>query len=179
MTSDQDNTETEKINLFWTLFIIDKQISLACGRSCHLHSFDCNVPLPDLDDSALREQRVATIGLAFLCEGIYRDLYSAKSIRASKAQRERKAEALMQKLNDWVASNQHLWSSLVAQSTQKMCSGKELHYAMLTYKLLIMRRSKSQGDAAQLKSHARDALIILKDAFEASGTIATNAVLQR
>ena len=181
-TTNQDGHESERINLFWTLFILDKQLALRSGQSCHLHSFDCDVPLPasgTVDDGPLYDQRVAAIGLAFVNESIYRDLYSAKSNRIPNAQRERKVDSLMQKLDDWVNKHQNLWSDQSARSLQKGPSGQELQYAMLTSRIMIVRRSQNSVYKAQQMSHARRGLSILKDIFEMSATVASNVALEQ
>ena len=177
-----DGPESERINLFWTLFILDKQLALKSGQSCHLHSFDCDVPLPvseAVDDGPLHDQRVAAIGLAFVNESIYRDLYSAKSNRMPNAQRERKVDLLMQKLDDWASKHQNLWGDQSTRSAQKGSSGQELHYAMLTSRIMITRRSQNSAYRAQQASYAHRSLEILKTMFEASTSIASNVALEQ
>lgn len=181
-TSDRDTSEAERINLFWTLFTIDKQLALMCGQSCHLHGFDCDVPLPSAaatNDMPLCDNWIAAIKLAFINESIYRNLYSAVSSRASDAQQQRKVESLNQKLNSWATRHQQLLNEKLDWTPQRSSSALELRYAMLTSQILVLRRSKHKESRVQLLSNARTGLKIIKDLCEASITIASNVALER
>lgn len=180
--SSRDTSEEERINLFWTLFIMDKQLALMCGKGCHLHGFDCDVPLPaseTTNDMPLRDHWVAAIKLAFLNENIYRSLYSAESTRSSDAQHQRKVEALTQKLNSWAAAHQQLLSEDESWSSQKSASSLELRYSMLTSQILVLRRSKKKESKAQILTNARASLNIIKELCQAPITIASNVALER
>ena len=161
---------------------MDKQLALMCGKSCHLHGFDCDVPLPaseTTNDMPLRDHWVAAIKLAFLNEGIYRSLYSAESTRASEAQHQRKVEVLTQKLNSWATAHQQLLSEDESWSSQKSASSLELRYAMLTSQILVLRRSKRQESKVQILTNARASLNIIKELCQAPITIASNVALER
>lgn len=65
---------------------MDKQLALMCDKSCYLHGYDCNVSLSAFEtirDMLLRDYWVAAIKLAFINEDIYRNVYSADSVRVS------------------------------------------------------------------------------------------------
>ena len=178
----RDTSEAERINLFWTLFIMDKQLALMCGKSCHLHGFDCDVPLPASEttrDMPLRDHWVAAIKLAFINEDIYRDLYSAESARASDAQRQRKVDMLNQKLRNWTTANQQLMNDDESGSSEKSSFSLELRYSTLTSEILVLRRSKNTESKAQILTNARAGLKIIKGLCQASATIASNIALER
>ena len=181
-TSDRDTSEAERINLFWTLFIMDKQLALMSGKSCHLQGFDCDVPLPSSEttsDMPLRDHWVAAIKIAFINEDIYRNLYSAESARASDAQHQRRVELLIQKLRNWTTTHQQLLNDGESGSSEKSSFSFELRYAMLTSEILVLRRSKSKENKVQLLSNARAGLNIIKCLCQASITIASNFALER
>ena len=176
------NSDAERINLFWTLFIMDKQLALMCGKSCYLHGFDCDMPLPASEatsDNLTRDHWVAAIKLSFLNEAIYRSLYSAESSRVSDAQRQRKVELLTQKLNDWAMAHQKTLIGNDTWSSQKSSFSLELRYSMLTSHVLVLRRSKKRDSNAQLLINARASLEVIKDLCQAPSTIASNVVFER
>ena len=180
--SSRDTSEAERINLFWTLFIMDKQLALMSGKSCHLQGFDCDVPLPSTDntsDMPLRNHWVAAIQLAFINEGIYRELYSAESARASDAQRQRKVELLNQNLRNWTTTHRQLLNDGESGSSEEWSFSLELRYALLTSEILVLRRSKSRESQVELLSNARAGLKIVKSLCQASITIASNSALER
>lgn len=159
---------------------MDKQLALMSGKSCHLHGFDCDVPLPvseNTSDMPLCGHWVAAIKLAFLNEDVYRSLYSAESTRASDAQHQRKVEVLTQKLNSWATAHQQLLSDDETCSSQKSSSSLELRYSMLTSQILVLRRSKNRESKAQLLTNARACLNIIKGLCQ--DTIASNVALER
>ncbi|KAL6717770.1 hypothetical protein ACLMJK_003855 [Lecanora helva] len=175
----QDGNDAERINLFWTLFIIDKCLALKCRRSCHLQSFDCDVPLPLAgaeDDVGQRDKWVAAIRLAFINENIYRDLYSAKSDRMSETRREEKVDVIMRKLDDWVSKHQHHWDE---KATSPDMYGRELRQAILTSRIMTTRRSQNKIYQAQQISYARQSLLILKHLATPPTSIASALALER
>ena len=180
--SNRDTSEAERINLFWTLFIMDKQLALMSGKSYHLQGFDCDVPLPSSDttsDMPLRDHWVAAIKLAFINEDIYRNLYSAESARASDAQRQRRVELLTQNLRNWTTMHQHLLNDGESGSSEKWSFSLELRYSMLTSEILVLRRSRNRESKVQLLANARAGLNIIKCLCQASITIASNFALER
>src|SRR5436190_21408121 len=79
----------ERRNLFWTLFVLDKHFSLLTGKSCCLPSYDCDVLRPELEPAnKLQKYFNARIGLALVQERIYVGMYSAKALRATRAQKQ-------------------------------------------------------------------------------------------
>ena len=180
--SSRDTSEAERINLFWTLFIMDKQLALMCGKSCHLHGYDCNVPLPASEttrDMLLRDYWVAAIKLAFINEDIYRNVYSAESARASDAQLQRKVEMLTQKLRNWTTAHQQLINDDETGSSEKSPFSFELRYSVLTSEILVLRRSRNRQCKAQILTNARAGLNIIKGLCQASITIGSNIALER
>ena len=180
--SNRDTSEAERINLFWTLFIMDKQLALMSGKSCHLQGYDCDVPLPSSEttsDMPLRDHWVAAIKLAFINEDIYRNLYSAESARASDAQRQRRVEILTQNLRNWTTTHQQLLNDGERGSSEKWSFSLELRYSMLTSEILVLRRSRNRESKVQLLSDARAGLNIVKCLCQASITIASNFALER
>ena len=161
---------------------MDKQLALMSGKSCHLHGYDCDVPLPSPEttsDMPLRDHWVAAIKLAFINEDIYRNLYSAESARASDGQRQRKVELLIQNLRNWTTTHQQLLNDGESGSSERWSFSLELRYSMLTSEILVLRRSKSRESKVQLLANARAGLNIVKCLCQASITIASNFALER
>lgn len=156
--SSRDTSEAERINLFWTLFIMDKQLALMCGKSGHLHGYDCNVPLPASET---------------------RNVYSAESARASDAQRQRKVEMLTQKLRNWTTAHQQLINDDETGSSEKSPFSLELRYSVLTSEILVFRRSRNRQSKAQILTNARVGLNIIKGLCQASITIGSNIAIER
>ena len=175
-------SNAERINLFWTLFITDKQLALMCGKSCYLHGFDCDIPLPASEVTSevpIHDHWVAAIKLSFLNEDIYRSLYSAESTRVSDIQRQRKVELLTQKLINWATAHQQTLIGDDTWSSQKSSFSLELRYSMLTSQVLVLRRSKKRESNAQLLTNARASLKVIKDLCQAPSTIASNVAFER
>ncbi|KAA8894590.1 fungal-specific transcription factor domain-containing protein [Sphaerosporella brunnea] len=77
----------ERKNLFWCIYMLDKQMSLLFGRAACLPEFDCDVELP-IDDgtNAYYKNFMAQIAMARVQSAIYVRLYSAQA--ATQSQRD-------------------------------------------------------------------------------------------
>lgn len=96
----------EHSNVFWTLFIMDKQISFLMGNSCRLPSYDCNAPFPE--DEHFQRYLAPRIGLARIQEQIYFDLYSAKAHSRSPTDRHQRGMKICKSLERWYQANEEI-----------------------------------------------------------------------
>jgi len=178
---DSINPDIERRNMFWILFIIDKQLPFIRGQNCHLHTFDCDVPLPEPGPGyPLFDHFLANIRMAYLQEDIYRSLYSAEAGRITESQRQQNVEDILGKLKVWSAAYQHLDVPISPDnSCQKPYFGLELKYALLTSRILVQRRSKEKEAKQQRLDHSRESLSIIRKLCEARSAIGSHIVLER
>ncbi|KAK9237916.1 hypothetical protein V1525DRAFT_456374 [Lipomyces kononenkoae] len=78
------DTDSERLRLFWSCFVVDKTLSLTFGRSPSFVTRDCTVPVPPQKSYSKADS--ATLGygkyrqsieMAFIYDAIYTQLYSA------------------------------------------------------------------------------------------------------
>jgi hypothetical protein len=75
----------ERKNLFWCIYVLDKQMSLLFGRSACLPDYDCDVELPTDDGSnVFYKNTIAEIAMARIQSAIYVRLYSAQAAAQSQ-----------------------------------------------------------------------------------------------
>lgn len=92
----------ERKYVFWTLYIMDKSLSLTFGRPSSLADYDIDVPLPDFDpENPVWELYLAWVGTAKIQSEIHIQLYSAQAPKAPHAERQKVVVELDRKLNEW------------------------------------------------------------------------------
>lgn len=92
----------ERKYVFWTLYIMDKSLSLTFGRPSSLPDYDIDVPLPEFDpENPLWELYLAWIGIAQIQSDIHVRLYSAQAPKIPHAERQKVVVELDGKLNEW------------------------------------------------------------------------------
>ncbi|OCL12672.1 hypothetical protein AOQ84DRAFT_311826 [Glonium stellatum] len=179
-TSRGDATDTQRRNVFWALFIIDKQQSLISGKNCHLHNFDCDVPLPDaIPEAPLNNIFIGSIKLACIQEDIYRSLYSAESKRISSTQLQNRVDNLMRRLRHWSSENGQLLQNNNRRSELIFCFALEQQYAFRVFHILIQRRSTGGDSRLQRVRSSREALGIVKSLCEVRNTAVGHLILER
>lgn len=92
----------ERRCIFWNVYVLDKCLSLTFGRSTCLPDFDCDVELPEDDESSPYFRNfIALIALAKIQSNIYVRLYSASAVRLTEGERERNILELDAELRKW------------------------------------------------------------------------------
>jgi hypothetical protein len=158
--------------LFWVLFIIDKHLCLMVGKTCHLHSFDCEVKLPEKDpQDSTSGYFLAWTKLAILQEEIYRSLDSAEAGRTSTGMSQRRVDALHDKLAEWMWECDKLTEVSTSTTPAMSCFGLELQYACYTANVLVIRRKRTSDAAVKQLDYARRALKVLAALCEARSTM--------
>ncbi|RAL01977.1 Zn(II)2Cys6 transcription factor [Aspergillus ibericus CBS 121593] len=153
--------------LFWSLFILDKHISLVAGKSCLLPSYDCGIPLPPSTTTGilLDDLFAARIALAHIEEEIVCSLYSAQAPRLSPNHLSRRAHKLIHRLNDWTSHHSRILyppasTTITAQQTT------ELRYALCISRVLVQRRIPTPESRQIRLEHARTGLRLLQELCE-------------
>ncbi|GFN21100.1 Zn(II)2Cys6 transcription factor [Aspergillus tubingensis] len=151
-------------NLFWSLFIIDKHISLIIGTPCLLPSYDIGLPLPTSSGMLLSDQFDARISLARIQERISRSLY-ASIPRVSRKCLRRRAYKLVRRLNDWTTQHSHILYP-PASTTTTAQQAIELRYALCICHVLVQRCIPALESRQARLEHARTGLQLLQELCE-------------
>jgi hypothetical protein len=109
--TNNDSSLAERQNLFWSLFVIDKNLSLLTGKSARLPWYDCDVQLPQPGPSDLPQSYfVSRAKLAIIQEQVYSSLYSADAMRQTELAREQAIMRLSDKLQQWLHDHDRILS---------------------------------------------------------------------
>ncbi len=90
--------------VFWNLYVLDKTLALAFGRTIFMPDFDIDVELPAESDEINSEMVLAWTSLAKIQSQTYERLYSASSLTAGPEQRHAAALGLSKDLQHWMES---------------------------------------------------------------------------
>lgn len=159
--------KSQRVRVFWTLYIIDKSITSMIGQSCYMPLFDCDVALPEkveLADPCLK-RLLPRIELALIQEDAYKRLHSS---RADQVGTERRGSLLLfsKKLSDWAhkycdlfGEKHKTWSSFGESSppsalTFNIQANIALAYHFHITRLMVHRPSKDPSDRKQCREDA-------------------------
>ncbi|KAK9454445.1 hypothetical protein V1511DRAFT_502019 [Dipodascopsis uninucleata] len=129
-------SESERMRLFWSCYVLDKVLSLTFGRSSNFQTKDCCVPVPPAilfstsDLSTLGQGRFKqSVELAFVYDSIYNRLYSAlaEAELASygpegSAERTQKRGEVVNQLHEEVNT---FWNSSISWINQVRATGSD------------------------------------------------------
>ncbi|OJJ65052.1 hypothetical protein ASPSYDRAFT_39849 [Aspergillus sydowii CBS 593.65] len=91
--------------LFWTVYLLDKNMSLLLGRASCIQDYDIDVPYPtctgDLVTRAWDEGWIAFLSLGRLQGQIYDRVYSAAALKLAPEVRAHSINELAQELHQW------------------------------------------------------------------------------
>ena len=176
---DEDEREERKW-VFWNLYIMDKTMSMAFGRTVCMPDFDIDVDPPKETEEIFWPMMMAWIALAKIQSRIYEYLYSAVANRTGDEKRHTIALALDQELRLW-------WSENVPYLLQGSDEHLELAYVELELRfnfynsLLMIHRVDHNGgvESQQICLHsARQAIVSIRNAISKnSGLEKSNLVL--
>ncbi|KAI9886642.1 MAG: glyceraldehyde-3-phosphate dehydrogenase 1 [Watsoniomyces obsoletus] len=88
--------------VFWNLYVLDKTLSMAFGRTVFLPDFDIDVELPSDSEEINWQMVIAWTSLAKIQSRTYERLYSASSLTVGPEQRHAVALGLSKDLQNWV-----------------------------------------------------------------------------
>ena len=155
----------ERKYVFWTLYIIDKSISINLGIPCCLPSFDCAVELPK-DDPAnpFLKQLRARVELASIQEDIYRSLYSSQACRRGDLEASSQQSRLDRELTTWIRDKAELCTDDIGgnnrSSPKNFQAGIALSYTYHSTRILLHRAGNKPSDQEQCREDARACLHI-------------------
>lgn len=168
MSADHSPAEkSQRVRVFWTLYIIDKSVTSMIGQSCYMPLFDCNVGLPekaDLADPCLK-RLLPRIELALIQEDAYKRLHSSQPDQVG-TERRSSIFHLSKKLTDWALKycdlfeeKQKTWSPIDGSSptstlTLNLQANTALTYHFHITRLMVHRPSKDPSDKKQCREDA-------------------------
>jgi hypothetical protein len=133
--------ETERVDLVWTLYTLDKQNCLVKDGPCLLYNFECSIYLPRNPQSLLEEYRLAQLRMACLMEDVYKHLYSPKAKRQEKEQREINMTHCKDLLESWWARHRTMLEDESETRGLKTIAKQQLSYVFYSTRILIHRCS--------------------------------------
>lgn len=162
MSADYSSAEkSQRLRVFWTLYIIDKSITSMIGQSCYMPFFDCNVGLPDkidLADTCLKGL-LPRIELALIQEDAYKRLRSSQPGQVG-TERRSSILHLSKKLTDWALKYCDLFEETPIDGSSSPLALTDLQAnTALTYhfhitRLMVHRPSKDPSDKKQCREDA-------------------------
>ncbi|GES58084.1 fungal-specific transcription factor domain protein [Aspergillus terreus] len=109
MEHDTESVRQDKINLFWTIYSIDKALSLRLGRAATIQDYDISVPLtPYIFGNVEPWSTIYTLWIhhARIQGNVYEQLYSPKALNQPEEQRVIQARKLAAELQ-WTVMEPH------------------------------------------------------------------------
>jgi len=177
ITSDDEAQERKLV--FWTLYIMDKALSLTFGRSTCLPDFDVDVDLPEYGNP-LCQHFASWVWLAKIMSQIYMRLYSASGCRASDEERQRAAAELELDLRNWWAQN---GAGLEKMPTIGLFEQKyiemEIKFTFHNSMIMIHRVNRGGGELSEAicLDSARTSVQLIKQTLTHNSGMADGSVL--
>ena len=173
--------DAERTNLFWTVFIMDKERVFMTGQPCNIYVFDSDVQLLRREPGlTLQHYTTALFHMMCLWEDIYISLYSSKAFRKGQSYRHSQISRLNSLFRTW--GYQH--KNLLNIPTSPVASIKdhiqlELKYSFHVGQILVHRCGSGDSSKQQRISSEYAALNIIKDVHGASPSVGSAALLGR
>ena len=171
----------ERQNLFWTLFVIDKSMSLTTGSPCCLMSIDGDIAIPEESGiTDLNDHFVARIKLAHIQEQIYTTLHSPTSRQRSDADHQLVLHQLTQSLQRWYEGHERMITPAPdsLSSTDTFIDDK-LIFSFFSSRIMITRQSRNQMTRRQCLEESRKSIRLLKKLHFARSSGQREAVLKQ
>ena len=175
--SPQDN---ERANLFWTLYVMDKERAFMSGIPCEIYLFDCDVRLSEQESGyTLSHYRVALIHMMSLWEEIHIALYSSRVGRERISQTDNKVSRLNSRLTAWAYQHVELLNESGSNGPWFPYLRQELKYLFHVAQILIHRCGSTDLSKQRRMANARAALGIIKEIHGAAPCLRGAALLRR
>ena len=173
--------DTERTELFWTLYVMDKERVFMTGQPCDFYIFDTDVQLLECDvECTPQHYTIAHNHLMSLWEEIYISLYSSGAMRKGPLHRFSKVTKLSSLFRNWVLKYRVLFTApLAVEDFAKYCLQVELKYCFNVGQILIHRRGREETSNQQRMNSGYAALNIIKDIHGTSSILFKVAVLGR
>ena len=171
----------ERRDVFWVLFVLDKQMCVLTGNSYSISSSDCDVQLPrQIPGSFFNQQFLARIQLALLQERIYSGLYSTEGIRQTSGEVERVIDRLSTELQKWYDAHELvLTDQLVDGGPQVPFVGAEMTFWYYNCCVLVLRRSSDSARRSQSLQDSRSAISSIQRIWERKRLLGDTQWLRR
>ncbi|EWC43735.1 hypothetical protein DRE_07395 [Drechslerella stenobrocha 248] len=178
--SEEESVERQLV--FWTLYVMDKALSLTFGRSTCLPDFDVDVDLPDnvTGNVLLTQHFSGWVWLAKIQSQIYMRLYSASACRASDEDRQHAAKELELELRNWWAQNGAGLQLIPSIGLfQKQYLELEIKFSFHNSMIMIHRVNKGGGELSEAicLDSARTSVQLIKQTLEVNNQDADGSVL--
>ncbi|RVD83604.1 uncharacterized protein DFL_007987 [Arthrobotrys flagrans] len=181
----QNFSEEEAVErqlVFWTLYVMDKALSLTFGRSTCLPDFDVDVDLPDnvTGNVLLTQHFSGWVWLAKIQSQIYMRLYSASACKASDEDRQHASKELELELRNWWAQNGAGLQLIPSIGLfEKQYLELEIKFSFHNSMIMIHRVNKGGGELSEAicLDSARTSVQLIKQTLEVNNDAADGSVL--
>ena len=173
--------DTERTELFWTLYVMDKERVFMTGQPCDFYIFDTDVQLLECDvECTPQHYTMAHNHLVSLWEYIYISLYSSGAMRKGSLHRFSKVTKLSNLFRNWEWKYRILFTApLAVEDFAKYCLQVELKYCFNVGQILIHRCGRDETSNQQRTHSGYAALNIIKDIHGTSSSLGKVALLGR
>ena len=173
--------DIERTELFWTLYVLDKERVFLTGQPCDFYIFDTNVPLLECDvECTPQHYTMAHNHLMSLWEEIYISLYSSGAMRKGPLHRFSKVTKLSNLFRKWECKYKVLFTApLGVEDLTKYCLQVELKYCFDVGQILIHRCGRDETSKQQRVDSVYSALNIIRDIHETSSSLGKVALSGR
>jgi hypothetical protein len=161
-----DTSGSERVNLFWSLYRMDKQRCMMTGQPCDIYLFDTDIQ-HEACGSKLSLLRYLTAHslIMSLWEDIYISLYSKRAFRRGQGYRREQVFNLEKSFDTWMAQNEKiLHSTDNTNSRQEVILSLELRYCYETGRIFIYRSFDSETNQQRCLDSSKAALGVILEA---------------
>ena len=171
----------ERTDLFWALYVMDKERVFMTGQPCDFYLFDTDMQLLECEiECTPQHYTVAHNYLMSLWEEIYVSLYSSGARRKGLRRRFKQVTKLSKLFRNWGCKYSVLLKTpLAVEASAKDCFRLELKYCFHVGQILIHRCGREETSKQQRISSVYSALNIIKDIHGSSSSISKVALLGR
>ena len=177
-TSEEDAERTE---LFWALYVLDKERVFMTGQPCDIYFFETDMQLLECDIKCTPQHyTVAHNHLMSLWEEIHISLYSSGARRKGSSHLFKQVTKLSKLFRNWGCKYKVLLKTPSSvEASAKDCYRSELKYCFHVGQILIHRCGHEETSKQQRINSVYSALNIIKDIHESSSNISKVALLGR
>ena len=171
----------ERTELFWVLYIMDKERAFMTGQPCDFYFFDTDMQMLDCDvDCTLQHYTVAHNHIMSLFEEIYTSLYSSGAKRKGQSHWLNQVTKLSKLFRNWGCKYKTLLNTPMAvEASTRDLFQLELKYCFHVGQILIHRCGRDETSKQQRINSVYSALNIIKDVHRTSSSLGKIALLSR
>ena len=180
-TGAMTETDTERSELFWALYCMDKERVFLTGQPCDFYFFDTDMQLLECEpECTLQHYALAHTHMMSLWEEIYTSLYSSGARRKGSSHRVKQVTRLTSLFRNWGYRYKVLLTApLAGDASTRECFQLELKYCFHVGQILYNRCGREEANKQQRMSSAYSALTIIKDIHEGSANLGNVALVGR